>query len=63
MKYEVSFTNGEKVICHGNHEWMIVNPWTNEDELLETYVLVNYLEKCKCPIRIPDKYLGMCGQN
>lgn len=63
MEYEVSFTNGEKVICHGNHEWMIVNPWTNEDELLETYVLVNYLKKCKCPIRIPDKYLGMCGQN
>ena len=63
MEYEVSFTNGEKVICHGNHEWMIVNPWTNEDELLETYVLVNYLKKCKCPIRIPDKCLGMCGQN
>lgn len=41
MEYEVSFTNGEKVICHGNHEWEVYNRHRQKTELLETKAMVN----------------------
>lgn len=36
MEYEVEFTNGEKIICHGNHEWTVYNRHKQKEEILET---------------------------
>lgn len=36
MEYEVEFSNGEKVICHGNHEWTVYNRHRNRIDTLET---------------------------
>lgn len=35
----VEFTNGEKIQCHENHEWMVYNRHRNKYETLETKVI------------------------
>lgn len=34
--YEVEFTNGEKILCHGSHEWRVYNRHRLKEEVLET---------------------------
>lgn len=34
--YEVCFTNGERILCHGRHEWQVFNRHRQKMELLET---------------------------
>lgn len=34
--YEVEFTNGEKIKCHGKHEWVVYNRHRQKWETLET---------------------------
>ena len=34
----VTFTNGEKIVCHERHEWLFYNRHRNKDELCETRV-------------------------
>lgn len=36
MEYEVSLTNGERIVCHGNHEWTVFNRHRQKTEILET---------------------------
>lgn len=36
IEYEVEFTNGEKIVCHGNHEWVVFNRHRQHMETLET---------------------------
>ena len=38
--YEVEFTNGEKILCHGNHEWLVYNRHKMKEEVLETRAMV-----------------------
>jgi predicted phage terminase large subunit-like protein len=40
MEYEVSFSNGEKIICHGNHEWTVFNRHRQKQEVLETRAMI-----------------------
>lgn len=41
MEYEVTFTNGEKVVCHGNHEWNVYNRHKNREDKIETKQMVS----------------------
>lgn len=34
--YEVEFTNGEKILCHGNHEWVVCNRCSHNREEVKT---------------------------
>lgn len=34
--YEIEFTNGERIKCHGKHEWMVYNRHRQKWEILET---------------------------
>ena len=34
--YEITFTNGERIKCHGNHEWVVYNRHRQKMETLET---------------------------
>lgn len=40
--YEVSFSNGETVKCHGNHEWVVYDRHAQKDKIVET----NYMREC-----------------
>ena len=40
MEYEIEFTNGEKIVCHGNHEWVVFNRHRQRMEKLETRQMV-----------------------
>lgn len=39
--YEVEFTNGDKIQCHGNHEWVVYNRHTHKDEIRTTESMLN----------------------
>lgn len=41
MEYKVTFTNGEMVYCHGNHEWTIFNRHKQKEETLETWRMLS----------------------
>ena len=42
--YEVEFTNGEKILCHGNHEWLVYNRCNhNREEIKSTADMVGNL--------------------
>lgn len=34
--YEVEFTNGEKICCHGNHEWLVHNRHKQQVMIMDT---------------------------
>lgn len=36
MEYVVEFTNGEKITCHGNHEWRVYDRHTQTERDVET---------------------------
>lgn len=36
---EITFTNGQKVICHENHEWLVYDRRQSKERLLETKLL------------------------
>lgn len=44
MEYEVSFSNGEKIICHGNHEWTVYNRHRQKLEVLATKDMIDGIE-------------------
>lgn len=44
MEYEITFSNGEKVQCHGNHEWQVFNKHKNRIETLETRAMIGTYE-------------------
>lgn len=39
--YEVTFTNGEVVRCHGNHEWLVYNKHRNREMIMQTKDMLN----------------------
>ena len=44
MEYEVTFSNGEKIICHGDHEWKVYNRHKQKECLMETRQMANDYE-------------------
>ena len=36
MEYEVTFSDGEKIVCHGNHEWVVEDRNTRKLRRIET---------------------------
>lgn len=44
MEYEVVFSNGEKIICHGKHEWRVFNRHRQKYEILETRAMIDGIE-------------------
>lgn len=42
--YEVTFTNGEKIICHGNHEWKVYDCHKQQECLMETHQMASDYE-------------------
>lgn len=44
MEYEVTFTNGEKIVCHGNHEWDVYNRHKQRMDRLETKAMLKDYE-------------------
>lgn len=42
MEYKVTFTDGEEIICHGNHEWRVFNRHLNKVVDVETKVMADY---------------------
>lgn len=39
MEYEVEFTNGQKVVCHGNHEWVVYDRARHNIVTIETSMM------------------------
>lgn len=35
-EYVVSFSDGAKIECHGNHEWTVYNRFRQKEETIET---------------------------
>lgn len=35
-EYIVTFSNGEKIECHGNHEWLVYDRHANKNKIMET---------------------------
>lgn len=44
MEYEVSFSNGEKIVCHGNHEWTVFNKHRQKTETIATKAMLQDFE-------------------
>lgn len=44
MEYKVTFTDGEEIYCHGNHEWHIYNRHRNRYDTLETKQMIDGIE-------------------
>ena len=44
MEYEVTFTNGEKINCHGNHEWKVYNRHKHKECIMETHQMLDDYE-------------------
>ena len=49
--YEVTFTNGEKIKCHGNHEWLVFNKHKNRYEVMETKAIAESVMETGTPGR------------
>lgn len=51
--YEVTFSNGEKIKCHGNHEWVVEKRgnenWGRKIDVMETAYLKDVIESYKKP--------------
>ena len=46
MEYKVTFSDGESIVCHGNHEWIVYDRHSKKNIKCETKWLVkNLLEK------------------
>lgn len=41
MEYKVTFTNGETVVCHGNHEWTVYNRHKQKTVTIETKAMLS----------------------
>ena len=44
MEYEVALSNGEKIICHGNHEWNVYDRHKQKMRLIETREMLDDYE-------------------
>lgn len=40
MEYKVTFSDGEKIICHGRHEWVVKDRWKRKTITIETQDMV-----------------------
>ncbi len=62
MEYKVTFSDGEEILCHGNHEWRVYDRHKQKYIDQETKVIFNsYKEKDgRCRYYIPKKEV-MCG--
>ena len=51
--YEVTFSNGEKIKCHGNHEWVVekrgYENWGRKIDVMETSYIKDVIESYKKP--------------
>ena len=39
-EYEVTFSNGEKIKCHGNHEWVVYDRHAQKEKIVETNYMI-----------------------
>lgn len=57
--YEVTFSNGEKIKCHRNHEWLVYDRYVRKNVIRETSYMIGktiYSEsKNRCRFFLPDK--------
>ena len=54
MEWEVEFTNGERVVCHGAHEWPVLDLLDGSERLVETREMAGaaaYLPEPGLPLR------------
>lgn len=64
MEYKVTFSDGEEILCHGNHEWRVFDRHGQKlkDEETKT-IFKTYKEKDgRCRYYIPKKEI-MCGSH
>ena len=40
MQYKVTFSDGEEVICHGNHEWVVMDRFKSQRVTIETKEMI-----------------------
>ena len=64
MEYKVTFSDGEEIICHGNHEWRVFDRHGSRYLDQETKTIFNsYREKDgRCRYYIPKKEM-ICGSH
>lgn len=64
MEYKVTFSDGEEIICHGNHEWRVFDRHGQKLVDQETKVIFEtYKEKDgRCRYHIPQKEI-FCGSH
>lgn len=45
-EYVVTFANGEKIECHGNHEWVVYDRHAGHEKIVETRYMIGKLRDC-----------------
>ena len=55
--YEVEFTNGEVIKCHGNHEWLVWNRHRNKEEILTTKHMAESVMETGTPGKRGHRYI------
>ena len=45
-EYEVHFSNGEKIKCHGNHEWLVYDRHMGKNVVRETRYMIGKIRDC-----------------
>lgn len=53
----VTFSNGEKIQCHENHEWLVYDRKNSAERILETKHFLKYKIDCGRPNRRGHRYL------
>ena len=64
MEYKVTFSDGEEIVCHGNHEWRVFDRHGQKQKDIETKEMSKTLREKdgRCRYYIPQKEI-LCGSH
>lgn len=64
MEYKVIFSDGEEIVCHGNHEWRVFDRHGKKQKNIETKTMIEtlYEKDGRCRYYIPQKEI-LCGSH
>lgn len=55
----ITFTNGQKIQCHRNHEWLVLDRKNRTEHIVETNKFIKYKIDCGEPNKRRHRYLYM----
>lgn len=61
-EYRVTFSNGEQIDCHGNHEWVVYDRHARKEKTVETNYMIGHLKDAYCDISSKNHYRFLLPQ-